>query len=145
MSIAPHAERAASERADRLRRVGLRATGPRLAILEALERDHTHPTPERVLATVREHAPTLSLSTVYQTLEAFVRAGLCRRVAGADGRLRVDGTPHDHDHAVCRDCGGIFDVARPESGPGVSGDRLPGGSTLIGVRLEYEILCPRCA
>ncbi len=126
-----------------LRRLGLRATGPRLAILGALRRDMTHPTPERVLDRVRESYPSLSLSTVYQTLETFIAAGLCRKVAAADGRLRIDGTAADHDHAICRRCGRILDVPVPQ-------DRdprpaLPRGTRLIAVRIEYDVVCARCA
>jgi Fe2+ or Zn2+ uptake regulation protein len=55
----------------RLRRVGLRATGPRLAILARLEGDRSHPTPEAILESLRPIHPSFSLSTGYTTLEAF--------------------------------------------------------------------------
>src|SRR5215471_8106943 len=85
----------------RLHRAGLKATGPRMVILAALEQDPTHPTAEHLYDTLRRAHPSLSLSTVYQTLDVFIRTGLCRRVSGLGDRLRVDGTPQDHDHAVC--------------------------------------------
>src|SRR5215468_1738215 len=103
-------------RVARLHRAGLKATGPRIVILAALEHDSTHPTAEYLYDTLRRDHPSLSLSTVYHTLEVFLRTGLCRRVSGPGDRLRVDGTPQDHDHAVCRRCGAIVDVDR-DQGP----------------------------
>src|SRR5262245_23078421 len=105
-------EQSMCQRVARLHRAGLKATGPRVVILAALEQDSTHPTAEHLYDTLRRDHPSLSLSTVYHTLDVFIRTGLCRRVSGLGDRLRVDGTPQDHDHAVCRLCGVIFDVDR---------------------------------
>lgn len=130
--------------ADLLRVKGLRATGPRVAILEALRIDRHHPTPEQIFTRLREEHPSLSLSTVYQTLEVFLAAGLCRRVNAGDGRLRVDGTAHDHDHAVCRHCGAVSDVARDAHHPSPV-PALPSGMELLEVRVEYDVVCAACA
>jgi Fur family peroxide stress response transcriptional regulator len=130
--------------AQKLRDHGLRATGPRLAILETLGDDRSHPTPEQIHTSVRDRYPTLSLSTVYQTLEAFLGAGLCRRVTTRDGRLRVDGTTHDHDHAVCRSCGSIFDLERSVALDLPTPSGLPRGMRVKGVRVEYDVVCSDC-
>ena len=130
--------------ADTLREAGLKATGPRLAILAALERNRCHPGAEQIHAMLADSHPSLSLSTVYSTLEAFVRAGLIRKVSGSDGRLRVDGTREDHDHAVCRRCGTIFDVARSCCPLPQEPDCLPGGLDVVGVHVEYEVICEGC-
>jgi Fe2+ or Zn2+ uptake regulation protein len=115
-----------------------------LAILAALERDRSHPSAEQVHALLGASQPSLSLSTVYSTLEAFVRAGLIRRVNAGDGRLRVDGTLEDHDHAVCHGCGTIFDVRRSCYPLPKAPVRLPRGLDVVGVRVEYEVICPAC-
>ena len=128
----------------RLHRAGLKATGPRVRILTALEHDHSHPTAEQLFETLRPDYPTLSLSTIYQTLDAFIRAGLCRRIAGAGDRMRVDGTPQDHDHAICRTCGTIFDVDRQQFPLPTPPAQLPNGLMVTGLRLEYEVICGTC-
>jgi Fe2+ or Zn2+ uptake regulation protein len=130
--------------AERLRDAGLKATGPRLAILAALEQDRSHPSAEQLHSLLAGSHPSLSLSTVYCTLEAFVRAGLIRRVNARDGRLRVDGTQGDHDHAVCRSCGTIFDVQRSWYPLPQAPDRLPSGLDVVDVRVEYEVICSAC-
>jgi Fe2+ or Zn2+ uptake regulation protein len=133
-----------TQHVERLHQVGLKATGPRLLILAALEHDRNHPTAEQLHRKLRKKYPSLSLSTVYQTLEIFLRTGLCRRVTDIADRLRVDGTPRDHDHAVCRVCGTIFDIDCnyfPLPPPPAS---LPNDLVVTGLRLEYEVLCVAC-
>lgn len=133
-----------SHRVAQLHRVGLKATGPRMVILAALEQDHGHPTAEQLFETLRQEHPSLSLSTVYQTLDAFIRSGLCRRVSGPGDRLRVDGTPPNHDHAVCRLCGAIFDIEREQLSLPIPPGQLANGLMVTGVRLEYEVICQDC-
>ena len=132
------------EAAARIRSAGAKATGPRVAILAALLAARSHPTAEQLHESLRAAHPSLSLSTVYKTLETFLAAGLCRRVPGDGARLRVDGTPDDHDHAVCRACGRIFDVARSFFPRPAAPPELPAGLRLTAIRLEYEVICPAC-
>jgi Fe2+ or Zn2+ uptake regulation protein len=134
----------ASERADRLRTAGLKVTGPRLAILGALEKNRDHPSVEGLHRGLLATHPSLSLSTVYVTLEAFVEAGLARKAPEVDGRLRVDGATHPHDHAVCGGCGAIFDVDRKHCPLPAPPDRLPEGLQVLGVRVAYDVLCGAC-
>lgn len=133
-----------SQRVARLHRAGLKATGSRMVILAALEQDHTHPTAEHLYDTLHRDFPSLSLSTVYQTLDVFIRTGLCRRVSGLGDRLRVDGTPQDHDHAVCRMCRAIFDVDRDQVQLPTSPGYLSNGLMVTGIRFEYEVICASC-
>lgn len=134
----------AYEHAERLRAAGLKATGSRVAILAAVERNRHHPSAEDIYQELVESHPSLSRSTVYGTLSAFVRAGLVRKLSEVDGRLRVDGTKTPHDHAICRICGAIFDVERdPETVPTPAAE-LAGGLTVLDVRVEYDVLCPQC-
>jgi Fur family peroxide stress response transcriptional regulator len=127
-----------------LREAGLRATGPRVAILRALRDERTHPTAERIHASLSGHLPSLSLSTVYSTLETFLSAGLCRRVSPNGTRMRVDGNLSDHDHAVCSACHRIFDVDRSANELKVPPSQLPGGLEVHAVRVEYDVTCQTC-
>lgn len=130
--------------ARRLREAGMRATGPRVAILSLLEAERTHPTAEQIHEALATELPSLSLSTVYSTLESFLQAGLVRRIPTPEGRLRVDGTTQDHDHAVCRSCGRVFDVPRGRDPHDATDVTLPTGMQLIGVHIEYEVICSAC-
>lgn len=134
----------ASEQADRLRDAGLKATGPRVAILDVIERNRNHPSAEEIHAELVDSHPTLSLSTVYGTLNAFARAGLVRKLSEVDGRLRVEGTKAPHDHAFCRMCGTIFDVVPAQENGRPPPTELPGGLVVLDMRVEYDVICAEC-
>jgi Fur family transcriptional regulator, peroxide stress response regulator len=127
----------------RLRAAGLRATGSRVAILAELEQNRTHPNAADLYERLSGAHPSLSVSTVYLTLETFERAGLLRRLTPKDGKVRVDGTTEFHDHAVCRDCGDVFDVP-PASRALAPPEGLPPGLRVLGTRIEYDVLCTSC-
>ena len=133
-----------SQTLERLRGVGLKATGPRMVILEMLEHDRSHPTAEQLYERLRLHYPSLSLSTVYQTLDTFLRVGLCHSVPGGNGRLRVEGASQRHDHAVCRVCRRLFDIERREPFALSLLTQLPHGLLMTNWRIEYEVICPDC-
>jgi Fe2+ or Zn2+ uptake regulation protein len=130
--------------AGRLREAGLRVTAPRVAVLEELERNRSHPNPLEVHRALSARYPSLSLSTVYLTIEAFAGAGLLRRMPARGGHLRVDGVVEEHDHAVCRHCGDVFDLPAQTSIPRAAPRGLPRGTRVLSARIEYDVRCARC-
>lgn len=130
--------------AGRLREAGLRVTAPRVAVLEELERNRSHPNPLEVHRVLSARHPSLSLSTVYLTIEAFAKAGLLRVMPARDGHLRVDGVVEAHDHAVCRHCGDVFDLPAQASIARSTPRGLPRGTRVLGARIEYDVRCARC-
>ena len=94
-----------------LARHGIRSTRQREEIYAALAASDAHPTAEELLRSVRVSQPGLSLATVYNTLETFTRAGLCRKVctAAAGGPCRYDADLSDHLHAITPD-GRVRDI-----------------------------------
>jgi Fur family ferric uptake transcriptional regulator len=100
-----------ADAATALRRVGLRVTAPRLAVLTALAAGAPHASVEALVSAVRQHLGDGSAQTVYNVLRTFTDAGLVRRIepAGQPGlyELRVG---DNHHHMVCRNCGAIADV-----------------------------------
>ena len=95
-----------------LRRVGLRVTASRLAVLRALAATAPHSSVDAVVSGVRERLGDGSAQTVYNVLRTLTDVGLVRRIepAGRPGlyELRVG---DNHHHIVCRRCDAIADVA----------------------------------
>ncbi len=127
-----------------LHQAGLRVTGPRLAILELLRHDSSHPTAEQVYQRLRPTHPGLSLSTVYNALEAFSRRGLCRRMPPVGGSQRYDGTVEPHHHALCIRCGLIYDLPPEVYQPSPPPPQLQPGLRVRGVQVTFEVICANC-
>ncbi len=88
---------------------GIKSTYQRMRILESLEKMGHPDAKELYLLLVRE-MPSLSKTTVYNTLDALHRAGLVNvlTIAGEGTRYELAGKPHCH--FLCRKCGKIIDM-----------------------------------
>jgi len=90
---------------------GRKITAQRQCIFRALEGDVTHPSAERVHEKVRSEMPTVSLKTVYQTLNDLSELGEISTLDLGTGAARFDPNVESaHHHLVCRSCGKVRDV-----------------------------------
>lgn len=93
---------------DQLKRKGIRPSYQRLKVLEYMNRNGGHPTVEEIYSALSLEIPSLSKVTIYNTLHAFVEAGLVRVVEIDDAQMRYDVTLDDHGHFLCLACGTIY-------------------------------------
>jgi len=100
---------------ENLRKAGLKATLPRLKILNILERSHGHMTAEEVYKAMIEEGDEAGLATVYRVLTQFEDAGLVIKHNFEGGRsvFELD-QGHHHDHMVCVECGKVFEFVDQE-------------------------------
>jgi Fe2+ or Zn2+ uptake regulation protein len=121
------------------------ATHQREQIYLALMQGDCHPTPEELYARVHTLLPSLSLATVYKTLHFFVASGIAGEVTARGAAMRVDANPRPHHHAVCRECGRIYDVELSEE-PALDTVRaLPEGFEAQRCAVEVQGVCRACA
>jgi len=92
-----------------LRENGYRATSQRLAIYDALRTAVSHPTVAEVHKSVVENHPTISLATVYKSLQIFTKVGLAREMALKEESTRYDLRKEAHLNLICSKCGKIED------------------------------------
>jgi Fur family ferric uptake transcriptional regulator len=94
---------------DELKNTGLKATLPRLKILEVFQRgQNRHMTAEDVYRILLEERSDVGLATVYRVLTQFEQAGILIRSHFESGKAvyELDEGQH-HDHLVCLDCGKV--------------------------------------
>lgn len=89
---------------------GFRLTPQRLMVVNVLIDNKTHPTIEQIYERVRQHYPTISLATIYQTVTLLAKQGLVSELNGGKDGVRCDPDTSPHAHAYCQLCGGVFDV-----------------------------------
>jgi Fur family ferric uptake transcriptional regulator len=92
-----------------LRTIGLKATLPRLRILELLEKSEVrHLSAEDVYKILLKEGTDTGLATVYRVLTQFEQAGLLVRHHFESGKAVYElNQGGHHDHLVCLQCGRV--------------------------------------
>ena len=94
---------------DELKSTGLKATVPRLKILEVFQRSRQrHMSAEDIFRVLLQERADVGLATVYRVLTQFEQAGILKRSQFEGGKsvFELDQGEH-HDHLVCLDCGRV--------------------------------------
>jgi len=127
----------------RIRAAGLRVTGPRVAVLDALY-SVPHADVDRLITAVRSRTD-VSTQAVYDVLGAFTRVGLVRRIELPGSSARFETRVGDnHHHLVCRGCGDIVDI-ECATGSAPCLDPIDDHSFLIDeAEVTYWGLCRHC-
>jgi len=126
-----------------MKKRGLKLTRQRLEIIHILAREKSHPSASAILVEARKKAPTISLSTVYYTLDAMKRAGLIKELEFNDRDSRYEGDISDHVNLICKSCGKIEDFRAPKPVPSEKVEKKT-GFRADSVRYEYYGLCREC-
>ena len=117
-------------------------THQRLAVYEELSGRHDHPSAESLHESLKKAYPSLSLATVYKTLQTLHEMGMVARVDSPTAQTRYDAITTTHHHAVCAACGKIEDLfdARLDAipAPRASSFRISGHS------VHFHGLCGKC-
>ena len=95
--------------ADELKSSGLKATLPRIRILEIFQKTgQRHMAAEDVYKALLLDGSDIGLATVYRVLMQFEQAGLLKRNHFESGKsvFELNEGSH-HDHLVCLDCGWV--------------------------------------
>lgn len=127
----------------RCRDTGMNVTPQRIAIYRALVESTRHPSPEMLFNEVSRSMPSLSLATIYKTLETLEGMGLVREIPVTGDRKRFDAIVENHHHLICTACGSVGDYHDDAL------DQLPprrrlGGFIPHSVSVNISGLCPAC-
>lgn len=91
----------------------MRVTPQRLAVVDELIGDTSHPTADEVATRVTAKMEGVSLSTIYKTLNELVELGLIKRVEGkgsGNEAAHFDPNMSAHGHLHCKRCGRVIDL-----------------------------------
>ena len=82
----------------------------RIKIFEYLHGNREHPTVDTIYSNLVDDIPTLSKTTVYNTLKLFTDNGITSTVTIEDNEVRYDAIMEEHAHFKCDECGNVFDI-----------------------------------
>ncbi len=94
---------------EELKKENIRLSYQRIKVLEYLVKKRCHPTVEHIYNDLLPEVPTLSKTTVYNTLNSLVLAKLVRVITIEENEMRYDIITENHGHFKCIKCGAIYD------------------------------------
>lgn len=137
--------RSPAELTDAFRARGLRNTPQRQLIFRILHGNEAHPTAEAVYAVAAAEMPSISLRTVYQTLNDLAEMGELTILDLGTGAARFDPNVDDHHHLVCEACGSVSDVYLEHGAiPTLAPDTFE-GFTIASVEITFRGRCSSCS
>lgn len=89
---------------------GIRPSLQRVLIYSYLCKNPIHPTVDTVYTALMPSIPTLSKTTVYNTLKLFCQHNLVQTLTIENDELRYDADLKDHLHFKCTHCGQVYDI-----------------------------------
>ncbi len=123
--------------------LNIKLTPQRIAILDYLERNKTHPSVSEIFKYVNRRFPSMSFATVYNTLNTLVQHGRIRELTMDNDKKRFDPNTLPHHHLTCIKCKRIIDVDLdyPLSLP----ENKSSGFKVLGNHIEFYGICSECS
>ena len=127
-----------------LREKGFKVTPQRLAVYDVLCHTTAHPTADMIYSELQPTYPTMSLATVYNTLDILSKVGLVQVLNVGEESFRYDANTTSHPHICCVSCGRVDDVYRADAGDLVEQVESETGYAVSGKQLYFYGMCPAC-
>ena len=122
-----------------LRNKDIRPSYQRKRILEFLWDTKSHPTADDIYQKLHPEIPTLSRTTVYNTLRLFEKHNIIQSVVIETNEMRFDGDISTHGHFKCFECGRVYDIPVNEK------YQFDLGNALVKeTHIYFRGVCPHC-
>jgi Fur family peroxide stress response transcriptional regulator len=131
---------------ERLKEKRVTLTPQRMAIAEFLSKSKDHPTADQIHKVIQAKYPTMSVATVYSTLELLKELGEIQELSiRKRGKACFDPNPDIHHHLLCRKCGKILGIEfdYPRTCPIIARDTI-NGCKIEEVQAYLYGICSKC-
>jgi len=126
---------------NKLKSNNIRLSHQRLKVLEYLDHNRIHPTVEQIYEGLHDEIPTLSKTTIYNTLNALTESGLVKVLTIEDNETRYDIRTDAHGHFKCTACGEIYDFEVNMDSLEIQGLN---GFRVYNRDMYFSGICPKC-
>ena len=114
----------------------------RIEIMRYLLTHPTHPTIDEIFMELKKRIPTVSRTTIYNTLRMFSEKGGALMITIDEHHVCYDGTTIPHAHFSCKVCGRVFDM--PDMQPPTPQSTAIEGFSIDDAQLYYKGVCADC-
>ena len=129
---------------EHLEQFGIRPSVQRVAVMHYLLSHRTHPTVDEIYHALVEEIPTLSRTTVYNTLHLLHQHGAVLALCIDGINAHFDGYTHPHAHFMCSECGKVYDVDLDDVAF-VERNTPRNAAHITDAQLYYKGVCDGCA
>ncbi|KAB3529156.1 transcriptional regulator PerR [Alkaliphilus serpentinus] len=88
-----------------------KVTPQRLAVYNTLKLSKDHPNAEAIFKLLEPAYPSISLATIYKSLELFSELNLIQVINVGENSFRYDPNPYPHPHIICTTCNKVEDLS----------------------------------
>ena len=127
-----------------IRKKGYKATPQRIAICRFTLHSREHPSAQIIYDEVKKVHPTVSLATVYKTLQILTKQGLIQELNLPESQARFDSYMEPHINLVCLRCGSIRDFDDSAAREMVESVAVKAEFMRTGQRIDIYGICKTC-
>ena len=120
---------------------GIRPSFQRISILKYIMEKMDHPSVEEIYGALVNQIPTLSKTTVYNTLNYLIEKGIITALTIDDKEGKYDYIEVPHAHFLCIKCGKIYDI---ELDSEIYGLKSSEGHEINDVQINFKGICKNC-
>lgn len=128
---------------EHLVKLGIRPSVQRVAVMNYLLKNRTHPTVDEIYQALVSDIPTLSRTTVYNTLHLLHEHGAILALCIDGINAHFDGYTHPHAHFMCTNCHKVYDVELDDT-EFVERNAPRNAAKLLDAHIYYKGICDKC-
>lgn len=128
---------------DKLLKYNIKPSVQRIAIMDYLLTHRTHPSADVVYTDLSGSMPTLSKTTVHNTLRLLAEQGAALMLTIDENNVCFDGDTSPHSHFLCKACGKIYDLPMPPTVKNVM-QMEADGHIISEMHYYYKGICKNC-
>lgn len=128
---------------ERLQDHNIKPSVQRIAIMGYLMEHRTHPTVDEIYTALSPAIPTLSKTTVYNTLKLLSEQGAAQTLTIDERNTCYDADTSLHSHFLCRNCGKIYDLECNANIKAVENMDM-NGHEVQEIHYYYKGICKEC-
>lgn len=128
---------------ERLQEHNIKPSVQRIAIMKYLMEHRTHPTVDEIYTALSPTMPTLSKTTVYNTLKILSEQGAAQTLTIDERNTCYDADTTPHAHFLCKQCGKIYDLPCDSTIKEVV-DTDMDGHQVQEIHYYYKGICRQC-
>lgn len=123
---------------------GIKPSLQRMAVMTYLMEHRTHPTADEIYTALHPSIPTLSKTTVYNTLKLLTEKGAALQLTIDERNCCFDADTSPHAHFLCTRCGRVYDMKLNQAEL-IKCACVPDEFQTEDAQLYLRGCCPRCA